>query len=235
MTRAPLLRTEDLRKEFANGQERVPALRGCTLEIAAGELVAVVGPSGSGKSTLLQLLGCLEAPSGGEYWFDDQLVSALSADELARLRNRRIGFVFQTFNLLARASAWENVALPLLYAGVERRERMARAMAALQRVGLSGRATHSAARLSGGEQQRVAIARALAAEADVLLADEPTGALDSRTGAHVLDLFEAVNAMGMTVVVVTHDPAVARRARRLVGIRDGMLVYDRTRSAAEPA
>jgi putative ABC transport system ATP-binding protein len=223
---ATLLRTDNLGKAFASGQETVVALCDCTLEIAAGEMVAVVGPSGSGKSTLLQLLGCLEPPSSGRYWFADQLVSGLSQHDLARIRNRRIGFVFQTFNLLARTSAWENVALPLLYAGMERRERMDRAMAALERVGLTGRATHSAARLSGGEQQRVAIARALAAEADVLLADEPTGALDTRTGAQVLDIFEAVNAAGMTVVIVTHDPAVARRTRRIIGIRDGALVYD---------
>jgi putative ABC transport system ATP-binding protein len=223
---AALLRTEGLAKTFRVGGAAIHALRDCSLTLEAGEAVAVMGPSGSGKSTLLYLLGCLEPPTAGAYWFEDRAVADLSPNALANLRNRRIAFVFQSFNLLPRASARENVELPLIYAGMRGVDRARRARVALEQVGLADRAEHDAARLSGGEQQRVAIARALARDATLLLADEPTGALDTRTGAAILDLFDAVNRAGMTVVTVTHDPTVAARMRRIVRMRDGQLEPD---------
>jgi putative ABC transport system ATP-binding protein len=209
------------------GGEPVPVLHAVELTIAAGEFVAIMGPSGSGKSTFMNLLGCLDTPSDGEYWLQGRNVAGLSADELAALRNRLIGFVFQGFNLLRRVSALDNVALPLLYAGVGRAERHARAQALLDQVGLGGRAKALPNQLSGGQQQRVAIARALACEPALILADEPTGNLDTHTSGEIMTLFTRLNAeRGITVVVVTHEADIARYARRLVRFVDGRVAHD---------
>jgi len=229
----PLIRTRDLAKVYRIGESQVRALSGVSVDIAQGEFVAVTGPSGSGKSTFLHLLGCLDRPSAGEYLLDGHRVSGLGGDQLAALRNRGIGFVFQNFNLLARTSAAENVALPLVYAGVGARERRARALEVLERVGLADRAAHLPAQLSGGQQQRVAIARALVMRPRLVLADEPTGALDSRTGLEILALLQALNRQGMTVVLVTHEAEVARCARRVLQFLDGRVVGDEAN--AEPA
>lgn len=204
----------------------VPALRGITLTVPEGEFIAVMGPSGSGKSTLLNLVGCLDRPSTGTYHLAGRPVGELSSAELARVRNRLIGFVFQNFRLLPRLTAFANVELPLMYAGVPLRQRRSRVMAALERVGIAHRAGHRPPELSGGEQQRVAIARAVVCRPRLLLADEPTGALDQRTGAQVLALFQSLHAEGMTVVMVTHDPEVADHAQRRVVLRDGLLHSD---------
>ena len=220
------MRTVGLARVFRAGGHAVRALDGVTLDIARGEFVAVMGPSGSGKSTLMNLLGCLDRPSAGEYWLDGRAVSALSGDELAAVRNRGIGFVFQSFNLLPRASALDNVELPLVYGGAPAAERRARALEMLARFGLADRSDHLPAQLSGGQQQRVAIARALVARPPLLLADEPTGALDSRTSAGILALLQGLNREGLTVVLVTHDAGVARCARRILHFLDGRLVRD---------
>jgi len=222
----PIIQTRGLAKDYRLGGQAIRALDGVTMTVEAGEMVAVMGPSGSGKSTLLHLLGCLDRPSAGDYWFRGRSVADLADDELARVRNRHIGFVFQNFNLLPRATALENAALPLLYGALKGRERRDRAEAALARVGLGDRLHHSASTLSGGEQQRVAIARGLVNEPTLILADEPTGALDSATGQEILVLLESLNAAGITVLIVTHDPLVAARARRLVRVMDGLLVSD---------
>jgi putative ABC transport system ATP-binding protein len=227
---APLARTRDLVKIYriggtAGGAE-IRALDGVSVDIARGEFTAVMGPSGSGKSTFMNLLGCLDRPTSGEYLLDGKDVGALADDELAALRNRTIGFVFQNFNLLGRASAAENVELPLVYAGVRARERRRRALEMLERVGLAGRAAHFPAQLSGGQQQRVAIARALVMRPPLILADEPTGALDSRTSLEIMALLQALNRDGLTVVLVTHEPDVARFARRILRFRDGRVVGD---------
>lgn len=204
----------------------VHALRGVTLEVTAGEFVAVMGPSGSGKSTLMNLIGCLDRPTDGQYELEGRPVGELTASELARVRNAMVGFVFQNFRLLPRLTALENVELSLMYAGVPPRQRRERALESLGRVGVAHRASHRPPELSGGEQQRVAIARAVVNRPKIVVADEPTGALDSRNGAEVLGLFQALHDEGITMLVVTHDPDVARHARRLVVLRDGMLHSD---------
>jgi putative ABC transport system ATP-binding protein len=205
------------------GDTEVHALAGVSVDIDRGEFVAVTGPSGSGKSTFMNLLGCLDRPSSGEYRLGGRTVSALDGDRLAEARNRHVGFVFQHFNLLPRTTALENVALPLVYAGVSKKERNDRAMRMLERVGLADRAHHHPAQLSGGQQQRVAIARALVSGPLLVLADEPTGALDTRTSLEVMALFHDLNRQGMTLVVVTHEPEVARFARRVLRFRDGRI------------
>jgi putative ABC transport system ATP-binding protein len=218
---APLIRASGLRKRHEMALTTVHALRGISLELHRGDFVAVVGPSGSGKSTLLHVLGLLDRPTAGSYVLAGQDVVELDPDARARVRNRRIGFVFQSFNLLARSTAFENVELPLVYAGLARRERRLRAEAALDPVGLRDRRDHWPSQLSGGEQQRVAIARALVNDPLLILADEPTGALDSRTSLDILARLQALNEAGRTIVLVTHDPTVARHARRIIAMRDG--------------
>lgn len=217
------------------GSTVVPALCGVSLEIAAGEFVAVMGPSGSGKSTFMNLLGCLDHPSTGRYWLGGQEVSQLSGDDLARVRNRKLGFVFQHFNLLARTSALENVALPLLYRGMRPLERKQRAEQRLAQVGLADRMDHHPAQLSGGQQQRVAIARALANNPQLVLADEPTGALDSHTSVEIMALLQQLNREGITIVLVTHENDVAHFAKRIISFRDGKIVEDKANVANDAA
>jgi putative ABC transport system ATP-binding protein len=232
---APLIRTVDLAKDYLLGDTRVPALQGVSLEITRGEFVAVMGPSGSGKSTFMNLLGCLDHPSGGKYWLDGEAVARLSDDALAGLRNRRIGFIFQHFNLLPRTSALDNVALPLLYRGLTLAARHERAAQRLAQVGLSERSDHHPAQLSGGQQQRVAIARALANDPALVLADEPTGALDSRTGIEIMALLQTLNRDGITIVVVTHERDIAAYASRIIAFRDGRVVDDRRNACLDAA
>jgi putative ABC transport system ATP-binding protein len=222
----PLLRIENLSREYVMGGETVHALRDVSLSIARGEYVAIMGPSGSGKSTLMNVLGCLDSPSGGEYWLNGTRVSGMNDRELASVRNRDIGFVFQTFNLLARATAVRNVEVPLIYAGVPAHERHRRAAAALERVQLGDRMNHRPNELSGGQRQRVAIARALVTEPALILADEPTGNLDSRTGEEVMAMFEQLHQEGHTIVLVTHDPDIANHAHRKTVLRDGEVASD---------
>jgi len=231
----PLIRTQGLTKVYHVGENAIRALDDVSVEIERGECVAVMGPSGSGKSTFMNLIGCLDRPSAGAYRLDGRTVSDLGPDALAGVRNRYLGFVFQSFNLLARTSALENVELPLVYAGVGARERRARALEMLARVGLAERAAHLPQQLSGGQQQRVAIARALVTRPALILADEPTGALDSRTSLEILALFQALNRQGMTVVLVTHEPDVARFARRVLRFLDGRVVADEQRPDADDA
>jgi putative ABC transport system ATP-binding protein len=221
-----IIYVEDLAREYLMGTERVLALRGLTLAIRRNEYVAIMGPSGSGKSTFMNLIGCLDTPTGGSYWLNGQEVSRLSDDALARVRNKEIGFVFQTFNLLPRASALHNVELPLIYAGVPARERRERAEEALVRVGLAERMAHRPNELSGGQRQRVAIARALVNRPSLLLADEPTGNLDSTTSEEIMRVFGDLHAQGQTIVVVTHEPSIATHAARVVVLRDGLLDSD---------
>ncbi|MGE3539988.1 MAG: ABC transporter ATP-binding protein [Candidatus Tectimicrobiota bacterium] len=219
---------EGLTKTYDLGEVRVEALRGVSLRIAHGEFVAIMGASGSGKSTLLNILGCLDRPSGGHYFLDNVDVAGMSSDALADVRNKKIGFIFQNFNLLPRTSAVDNVELPLLYSGVESRERRARALAALQATGLAGRAEHQPSQLSGGQQQRVAIARALVNRPAIILADEPTGNLDSQTSIEIMGIMQTLNTQqGITIIMVTHEPDIAQYAKRIIVFRDGMIVEDR--------
>lgn len=218
--------TRQLKRDYNMGGEVVRALRGVDLAIRRNEYVAIMGPSGSGKSTLMNLIGCLDTPTGGEYWLNGLLASDMSDDELARVRNREIGFVFQTFNLLPRVSALHNVELPLVYAGISAQERRKRAAEALERVQLGDRTHHRPNELSGGQRQRVAIARALVNRPSILLADEPTGNLDSKTSNEIMRVFEELSRQGQTVVMVTHEPDIAAHARRVVVLRDGMIESD---------
>ena len=222
------LRCRDVHKDYVVGTETVRALDGVSVAIDRGEFVSVMGPSGSGKSTFMNLVGCLDRPNSGSIELDGERVSDLTSEDLASVRNQKIGFVFQQFNLLGRTSAVDNVALPLLYAGIDRAERTMRADEALARVGLSDRARHVPSQLSGGQQQRVAIARALVNSPDMLLADEPTGALDTATGQEIMRLFQALNEAGLTVIVVTHEAEVADYARRVLRFRDGVITSDTT-------
>jgi putative ABC transport system ATP-binding protein len=222
----PLIVAHNVHKTYRLGQALVPALCGVSLEVSHGEFVAVRGPSGSGKSTLMNLIGCLDRPTQGSYWLDGRQVSNLSNRELARVRNRQIGFVFQGFNLLSRASARSNVELPMIYAGLSKEQRERRARQALHLVGLGSHMEHKPAQLSGGQQQRVAIARALVNSPALLLADEPTGNLDSRTSVEIMAVLQALNRQGLTIVMVTHEPDIADYTTRQVALRDGRLVRD---------
>lgn len=224
-----LIRVRDLHKVYVMGDAEVRALDGVSLDIVPGEYVAVMGPSGSGKTTFLDILGCLSRPTRGQYWLKGQLVSGMGEGELARMRNREIGFVFQNFNLLSRSTAQGNVELPLLYAGVPRKERAARAREALKAVGLENRMGHRPNELSGGQRQRVAIARALVNRPSILFADEPTGNLDTRSGRSIMALFEELHGQGNTIVMVTHERDVAEHAQRIVTFRDGNVVQDEQR------
>ncbi len=226
--------TENLWKTYVMGAEQVHALRGVNLRIDRGEYVAIMGPSGSGKSTLMNLIGCLDTPTQGRYWLNSNLVSELDDDELARIRNREIGFVFQTFNLLARATALHNVELPLIYSGTPSDERIARAKAALQAVDLGERMNHKPNELSGGQRQRVAIARALVNNPSIILADEPTGNLDSQTGNEIMKLMEDLHRKGNTIVLVTHEADIAEHAYRVVHIKDGVVASDERKSRIAP-
>ncbi|HEY0077619.1 MAG TPA: ABC transporter ATP-binding protein [Pyrinomonadaceae bacterium] len=223
---AALISMRDIWKTYQMGSEELHALRGVSFDVQRGEYLAIIGPSGSGKSTLMNLIGCLDSPSQGRYWINSKLVSEMDDDELARIRNQEIGFVFQTFNLLARATALHNVELPLIYAGISSAERRERARGALNSVELSDRMTHRPNELSGGQRQRVAIARALVNHPSLLLADEPTGALDSHTSIEIMNLFERLHAEGNTIIVVTHEPDIAARAHRIISIRDGQIERD---------
>jgi putative ABC transport system ATP-binding protein len=223
--------TRGIKREYDMGGEVVRALRGIDLAIGRNEYIAIMGPSGSGKSTLMNIIGCLDTPNGGEYWLNGQLVSTMSDDQLARVRNKEIGFVFQTFNLLPRATALHNVELPLVYAGMGSDERRRRAKEALAKVQLEDRMDHRPNELSGGQRQRVAIARALVNNPSMLLADEPTGNLDSATSEEIMKVFEHLADSGQTVVMVTHEPDIAAHARRVVVLRDGLISTDDTREA----
>jgi putative ABC transport system ATP-binding protein len=235
VTDRPLIETVDLARHYTLGDQVVTALAGVSVNVARGEFVAVMGPSGSGKSTFMNLVGCLDRPTAGRYVLDGEEVSSMSADELAEVRNRKIGFVFQQFNLLDRQDALANVELPMVYAGLARRERRRRAEESLANVGLAERVHHLPTQLSGGQQQRVAIARALVNEPKVLLADEPTGALDSRTSLEIMALFQDLNRQGMTVLVVTHEADVATFASRVVRFRDGRVLSDTRQSPQDAA
>jgi putative ABC transport system ATP-binding protein len=221
-----IIRTEGLKKDYVLGAETVHAVRGVDLEIRRGEFVAVMGPSGSGKSTFMNMVGCLDTPTDGKYWLNEQLVSELTDDELARVRNKAIGFVFQTFNLLPRATALHNVELPLIYAGVGSKERKRRAEEKLRLVGLGDRMEHKPPEMSGGQRQRVAVARALVNEPALLLADEPTGNLDSTTSQEIMEQLAALNREGQTILLVTHEHDIAEYAKRQVHLRDGVIEKD---------
>jgi putative ABC transport system ATP-binding protein len=231
--RAAVIRTEGITKDYVLGAETVHAVRGVDLVIHRGEFVAVMGPSGSGKSTFMNVVGCLDTPTAGRYWLNGTLVSELTDDQLARVRNREIGFVFQTFNLLPRATALHNVELPLIYAGVSSRERRRRATAKLEMVGLGDRMDHKPPELSGGQRQRVAIARALVNEPALLLADEPTGNLDSQTSEEIMHSLAELNRQGQTIVLVTHEHDIAVYAKRQIHLRDGVVEHDFSQAEAE--
>ena len=218
-----LIQLERVKKTYDSGENAVQALSGLDLQIDRGEFVSIIGPSGSGKSTLMHILGCLDTPSEGKYWLDGEDVASLSARQLAKIRNLKLGFVFQTFNLLPRATVLKNAELPLLYAGIDSDQRRKRAMDALERVGLGNRAKHRPNQLSGGQRQRVAVARALVNEPSVILADEPPGNLDQKTGGEIIRLFEELAANGQTIILVTHDPSIAARTHRRIRIVDGLI------------
>ena len=226
-----MITTNDLWKTYVMGDEEIHALRGLSINIDAGEYVAIMGPSGSGKSTLMNLIGCLDTPTKGSYQLNGKEVAAMTDDDLARIRNEEIGFVFQTFNLLPRATALHNVELPLVYAGVSSKDRQARAMQALEKVELTSRSTHRPNELSGGQRQRVAIARALVNNPSILLADEPTGNLDSKTGEEIMQVFKRLHQGGNTIILVTHEADIAAHAHRVINVRDGQVEKD-TRQAA---
>ena len=226
-----LIETKDLWKTYVMGTEEIHALRGVSIEIERGEYVAIMGPSGSGKSTLMNLIGCLDTPSKGSYLLNNKQVGQMNDDELARIRNEEIGFVFQTFNLLPRATALHNVELPLVYAGVPTKDRLVRARKSLDRVDLGDRMTHRPNQLSGGQRQRVAIARALVNNPSILLADEPTGNLDSKTGAEIMALFDKLHQSGNTIIVVTHEADIAAYAKRTIHLRDGQVENDIRKAA----
>ena len=228
-----LIETRDLWKTYTMGDEEIHALRGVSIQIERGEYVAIMGPSGSGKSTLMNLIGCLDTPSKGSYLLNEKEVAAMNDDDLAQIRNEEIGFVFQTFNLLPRATALHNVELPLIYAGMPARERQERARQALERVDLTARASHRPNELSGGQRQRVAIARALVNNPSILLADEPTGNLDSKTGNEIMGVFERLHEAGNTIVLVTHEADIAAYAHRVISIRDGQVEKDVKRAQAQ--
>src|ERR671928_237362 len=228
---AALISMRDIWRTYEMGTEKLHALRGVSFDVQRGEYLAIIGPSGSGKSTLMNLIGCLDTPSEGRYWINSKLVSEMDDDELARIRNQEIGFVFQTFNLLARATALHNVELPLIYAGISSAERHDMAKRALASVELADRMTHRPNELSGGQRQRVAIARALVNRPSILLADEPTGALDSQTSEEIMKVFEELANHGQTVIMVTHEPDIAAHARRVVVLRDGLVSSDDRREA----
>jgi putative ABC transport system ATP-binding protein len=221
-----IIRTKNLTKIYQMGEEKVHALNGIDLEIEKGDYVAIMGPSGSGKSTLMYLIGCLDTPTDGEYWLNNRPVRDLSDDELARVRNEEVGFVFQSFHLLPRYNALDNVQLPLVYSNIPREERLARAKEALAQVDLMDRATHRPNELSGGQRQRVAVARALIGKPSILLADEPTGNLDSTTGKDIMELFSKLHKAGNTIILVTHDSEVASHAKRIIRLRDGKIESD---------
>src|SRR6185295_1133781 len=225
-TTEAMIKTDDLWKTYEMGSTEVHALQGVTFEIPRNEYVAIMGPSGSGKSTLMNLIGCLDTPTRGKYWLNGKLVSEMDDDELAHIRNKEIGFVFQTFNLLARATALHNVELPLIYSGVPSKERTERAKKSLQLVELSDRMHHKPNELSGGQRQRVAIARALVNHPSIILADEPTGNLDSQTGVEIMKLFDRLHAEGNTIILVTHERDIAEYAHRVISIRDGKIASD---------
>ena len=222
----PTIRTHNLQRRYHMGTELIHALRGVDLTIERGEYVAIMGPSGSGKSTLMNMIGCLDSPDEGEYWLNGKLVSDMNNNELAKVRNKEVGFVFQTFNLLPRANALHNVELPLIYAGMKRKERLERAMRALERVGLKERMGHRPSEMSGGQRQRVAVARALVTDPSILLADEPTGNLDSTTSRDIMELFRELHATGHTILVITHEADIAKHARRIIQLRDGTIAED---------
>lgn len=229
----PVIQVRDLHKNYRMGSDTIRALNGVDCAIRENEYVAVMGPSGSGKSTLMNIIGCLDRPTTGEYRLSGENVSKLGDRALARVRNRRIGFVFQTFNLLPRATALQNVEVPMMYGGVGRRQRRARARETLRRVGLEDRMKHKPSELSGGQRQRVAVARALVNEPEILLADEPTGNLDSRTGEDIMDLFDALHDAGQTIILVTHETHIAKRAHRHVHLHDGVVTQDRSWSSTD--
>ncbi|HWB91215.1 MAG TPA: ABC transporter ATP-binding protein [Puia sp.] len=231
-TAQPIIHLQDIRKSYFMGKQALPVLKGLSLDIFKNEYVALMGPSGSGKSTLMNILGCLDTPTSGLYVLNGQDVSRMADDHLADVRNIEIGFVFQQFNLLPRLTAVENVALPLVYAGVPRKERTERAMAVLEKVSLADRSHHRPNELSGGQSQRVAIARALINNPSIILADEPTGNLDTKTSVEIMDIFSSIQSAGNTVVLVTHEEDIANYSHRIVRLRDGVIESDRRRSAA---